>query len=329
MTPVYSLRNIRVAYHKKEVLTIERMDIPAGRITALTGPNGAGKSTFLALLAFLLPPRHGTLFFCGSTIQSKDLLAQRRDIGLVPQKPYFLRGSVFQNVELGLKLRGIPVSRRHLLAMRALEAVAMADFRRRPVSTLSGGEAQKIAIARALAPEPKVLLLDEPFSHLDPESTDSVETLILDYTGKKKGTAVFSSHDRLQASALADECVNLIGGKAIMTPLINLLRGHISDSSFDTGKIKIYLPASIDSGTHAAIAPNEIVISRAPLCSSMRNTYQGRVITIAEEGASVRLTVAAGEKFHVLITRRSLNELEITLGCSVWIHFKSTAVTIF
>ena len=329
MSSVYSLRNIRFAYQKKEVLAIERMDILAGRITALTGPNGAGKSTFLALLAFLLLPCKGTLFFYGSAIHAKDLLALRRDIGLVSQKPYFLRGSVFQNVELGLKLRGIPVSRRRLLAMRALEAVAMADFRQCLVSTLSGGEAQKIALARALAPEPKILLLDEPFSHLDPESTGSVETLILDYTRKQKGTVVFSSHDRLHASALADECVNLIGGKAIMTPLINLLRGHISNSSFDTGKIKIYLPSSIDTGTHAAIAPHEIVISRAPLCSSMRNTYQGRVVTIAEEGAGVRLTVAAGETFHALITRRSLNELDLTLGCSVWIHFKSTAVNIF
>jgi tungstate transport system ATP-binding protein len=103
----YWLEHVVFAYGDKPALTIDHLAISAGRITALIGPNGAGKSTLLELLAFLIHPDAGEMYFFGQPVRREDVLALRRRVGLVAQSPYLLQGSVMDNVELGLRLRGI------------------------------------------------------------------------------------------------------------------------------------------------------------------------------------------------------------------------------
>ena len=170
------------------------------------------ESTLLKLLAFLESPQQGQILFNGYFPTQDSLLSLRRQVALVAQKPYLLKGTVLQNVLLGLKFRSIPTISAKKLAVEALEQVGLSAFLDRKVSGLSGGEAQKVALARALALQPEVLLLDEPFSHLDQKSTEYICRLITNFSLDEGKTVIFSTHDRLLATTVADKNICLVAG---------------------------------------------------------------------------------------------------------------------
>jgi tungstate transport system ATP-binding protein len=328
--PAYRLDAVEYAYGGgRPALSIEHLAIGAGRITALIGPNGAGKTTLLNLLAFLAHPVSGRLSFFGRDAAVEDPVALRRRIGWVAQNPYFLRGSVADNVVLALKLRGFPRGARRPAVASALERVGLAGFAGRPVSALSGGERQRVALARALAPCPEVLLFDEPFTYLDQSGVSVIEGIILAYARESGNTVIFSTHERLHGVALADDSVSLFAGKPVGAALINLFHGRLGDGDFDTGKLVMQVPRTLAQGTHLALDPEEIVLSPEPLDSSLRNAFPGRIVTIAEDGGRVRVTVDVGEKLHAFITPESLHILDLRLGKTVWVSFKATAVKVF
>jgi len=325
----YVLDGVVFTYAERPALMIDRLAIAAGRVTALIGPNGSGKSTLLSLLAFLRQSSKGEIYFFGRRARGEDLPALRRRVGFVAQNPYLLRGTVLDNVSLGLKLRGASRPGRHAKALSALARFGLAGFANRPARELSGGEAQKVALVRALVMEPEVLLFDEPFTYLDQASMASMEAILSGYASEERRTVVFSTHDQLHGLALADEVVSLFEGRPLRAPLINVLHGRLEAGWLDTGRLRIQVPLDITRGAHLAIDPREIVLSLTPLTSSIRNSFEGRVVMIAEEGARARVTVDAGEKFHALITPESLQALGLVLGKTVWVNFKANAVTVF
>jgi tungstate transport system ATP-binding protein len=325
----YWLEHVVFAYGDKPALTIDHLAISAGRITALIGPNGAGKSTLLELLAFLIHPDAGEMYFFGQPVRREDVLALRRRVGLVAQSPYLLQGSVMDNVELGLRLRGIGKEQRHRRAMDAMERVGLAGFEKRSVRALSGGEKQRVALARALAPAPEVLLFDEPFTYLDQSNVRLVEQVLSNYARQSGNTVVFSTHEQVQGIALADESISLFAGRSVGAPLVNLFRGALRNGVFDTGKLAIQVPRALDQGSHLSVDPEEIVLSPEPLNSSLRNSFRGRIIMIAEEAGRARITIDIGEKLNARITLESLQSLGLELGKEVWVSFKATAVKVF
>jgi tungstate transport system ATP-binding protein len=325
----YFLDRVAFAYAGSPALRIDRMVVEAGRLTALIGPNGSGKSTLLNLLAFLKQPDEGEIYLFGRRTDGGDLPSLRRRVGFVAQNPYLLRGTVLDNVSLGLKLRGIPRTERRAKALTALERVGLAGFAERPAHELSGGEGQKTALARTLVLEPEILLFDEPFTYLDQASVALTETILADYARKEGRTVLFSTHDRLHGLALADDVLSLFDGRLVNARLINVLHGRLRDGWFDTGKLLVRVAEDITRGAHLAVDPSEIVLSPAPLTSSIRNSFEGRVVIIAEEGARARVTVDAGEKFHALITPESMQRLGLVLGKTVWVNFKANAVKVF
>ncbi len=329
MSALYHLDRVHFGYSMQPVLEIEQLEIADNSVTALLGSNGAGKSTLLKLLAFLENPQQGNIRFKGDNPTDSSLLSYRRRIGLVAQKPYLLQGTVFENVSLGLKFRGVSAEQVKKQVFAALDTVGMAYFAQRSATGLSGGEAQKVALARALALQPEVLLLDEPFSHLDQASIEDLSQVITTFATQEGRSVIFTTHDRLHAIALADEVIGLVSGHPVLVPLLNLFHGRVVNNCFETGSLSIYLPEDIQSGRHIAVDPREIVLSCQPLTSSMRNCIEGRVVMIAEEKGRVRVTVEAGERFHAQITHQSLDELGLALGGQVWLNFKSTAVKVF
>ncbi len=349
MTALYRLDSLRFGYENKPILDIDQFEIRENSITALLGSNGAGKSTLLKLLAFLESPQQGSIAFKGKTVGETELLSLRRKVGLVAQKPYLLQGTVFDNVALGLKFRAVSAETISQQVAEALEMAGIGLFADRAANELSGGEAQKVALARALALQPEVLLLDEPFTHLDQASIEELNQLISRFANIGERSVIFTTHDRVHASVLADEVMGLVSGRVVYAPLLNLFKGEVSEGLFKTGKININLPGDILFGKQVAIDPNEIVLSKQPLCpkgisfvevegraiplnsaltSSMRNSFQGRIVMIAEEKGRVRVTVEAGERFHVQITHQSLSELGLSLGEPVWVNFKSTTLQV-
>jgi len=210
VTELYRLRSVTKRYGSNVAVAIDALTIDAGRLYTLTGANGAGKSTLLGILAFLTPPTTGEIFYAGERIDWKgDIVARRRrKVTLLHQSPYLFGGTVFRNVAYGLKARGIAGDAALRAATRALETVGLERFRERDARELSGGEAQRVAMARALALDPEVLLLDEPLANIDRETAILLETVIASLPSRGT-TVVMTTHD-------PDHPTRLNGGSIVL-----------------------------------------------------------------------------------------------------------------
>lgn len=329
MKSAYELSNITLAHQDKTILDIEQLTINSDQCIALLGENGAGKTSLINLLAFTSQPNDGAISFFGKTIKSTLKPEQRHRIGLVHQQPYLLPGTVIENIRLALALQGIDKHRISMLAQQALEQVNLINLADQAAHTLSGGELKRVAIARAIAYQPDILLLDEPFSHLDQHHIQQLEDTICSFAQQAGKTVVFSTHDRFQAQAIANATINLVSGKITATPLLNLYHGKLEQHFFNTGQIRIHVTSERSNARHLAVDPREIIISPQPLQSSMRNSFSGRLTLIAEEAHAIRLVIDCGERFHVIISPEALASLNLSLGNTVCLSFKSTAVTVF
>lgn len=183
--------------------------IEPGRRTVVMGPNGAGKSLALRIVQGLIEPTGGTVTWSGA-----NAAEGRRRTAIVLQRPVLLRRSVVANLRHALSVYGVASAEQPGKARRLLEAAGLEDLATTPARLLSGGEQQRLAIVRALAAEPELLLLDEPTASLDPHSTSLVERLVLD--AHAAGTTVaFISHDAGQARRMAEDVVFLHKGRAV------------------------------------------------------------------------------------------------------------------
>ncbi len=179
--------------------------------TCIAGPSGAGKSTLLRLLNRLADPDRGRVLYRARDVREFDVLGLRRDVCLVPQLPALLEGTVADNVALGPRLAG-----RRADVPRALELAGLAQtFADRDAARLSVGEQQRVMLARALALEPAVLLLDEPTASLDAGSRDAVEATLLELRERPGLSYVMVTHDPAQAERLADRVLRLERGHVV------------------------------------------------------------------------------------------------------------------
>ena len=212
MSCQYQLNNIQFSYSDKKILNIEQQIFEQGKITALVGANGAGKSTLLGLLSFISDAETGEIEFSGAKVTKNNQASLRKLVGLVQQNPYLIKGSVIKNIELGLKFRHVKPAVRESRARDMLRLLKIEDLADRSVKSLSGGEAQKVAIGRALVLDPKVILLDEPFTYLDREFVEEFELLIKKLKNEQNKTIIFTTHNQTQAKALSDQVFTIVDG---------------------------------------------------------------------------------------------------------------------
>ena len=318
------------------MLAIEHHSFEKSAIHAVLGQNGSGKTTLLNIIGLLLKPTSGTLLFDGRDVYADPNVVRdlRPHLTTVIQNPVLFDTTVEKNVVFGLKIRGVPKPLRKTIVDECLAMVRLEGFQKRKARELSGGEAQRIAIARALAIKPDVLFLDEFTSNVDEKSIEVLEDVIIT-ANKSYGSTIFLvTHDTNQAYRLADTVINLFEGKVVRPSLENLFRGTLKKINdlwlFDTGRIKMEVVTQRSGGTaYAAVDPRDVVVSLKPITSSARNSFQGTIFKIMDDGASVLLGISAGEDFTVKVTRDSLREMEITVGTNVYLTFKSTAVEVF
>jgi len=200
-----TLRDVVVHYGTLTALQIDLLEILRGDVLAIIGPNGAGKSTLLRVMGLLQRPNEGKVLFGGEDALRGNSLRLRRRIATVFQEPLLLNATVYENSALGLRLRGMSSAEIERRLAPWLERLGIAHLRTRPARILSGGEAQRTSLARALVVNPELLLLDEPFAALDGATRD---TLLRDFRRivKETGvTTVFVTHDRDEAFALAEQ----------------------------------------------------------------------------------------------------------------------------
>ncbi len=206
----FELERVSLSRGGKQVLRELSARIPAGA-TCLAGPSGSGKSTLLRLLDRLSDPDVGLVRYRGVDVRERDPLELRREVVLVPQLPALLEGTVADNIRFAAELAGREPDVDRLLDLAGLDS----SFAERDGSKLSVGEQQRAMLARALALDPRVLLLDEPTSALDPETTGAIEATILELRERLEVDVVWVTHDLAQARRVSDWLVRIDAGRAV------------------------------------------------------------------------------------------------------------------
>lgn len=189
------------------------LEIEDGEILTIIGPNGAGKTTLLRILALLDEPSSGKVLYRGQYVNSSNISHLRKKITMVFQRPVLLDDTVYENVAYGLKLRGLKDDEIIHRVEEVLDSVMLKNFSHRMAKKLSGGEQQRVVLARALALNPELLLLDEPTANLDPTNAAIVERIIKQLRGKS--TVVVATHNIFQAKRLSDRVGCILNGMII------------------------------------------------------------------------------------------------------------------
>lgn len=215
--PIYEIQSLEHSYGDKTVVAIEQLTVQPGSILGVIGPNGSGKSSLLRLLGLIEKPSRGKIKFNGRLVEPFSNAARFR-IALLPQEPILMKRSVFNNVAYGLKLRGNGGD----IAAKVDEALALVglssqDFARRPWYALSGGEAQRVALAARLALRPSVLLLDEPTASVDAASAQLIKEASLRARRQWGATLIVASHDWQWLYEICDEILHVFKGKIFGT----------------------------------------------------------------------------------------------------------------
>ncbi len=227
--PIYRIDHVVHRYHGEPVLAIDRLNIEPESIVGLVGPNGSGKSTLLKLMAFIMRPTEGQIWFNGIPAAPFDA-AVRFNVTLLTQDPYLMKRSVFKNIVYGLKIRGDSGnwarSVNEALTMVGLDPVA---FAKRYWDELSGGEAQRVALAARLVLKPRVLLLDEPTASVDAASSELIRTASLRARDEWGTTLVVSSHDSEWLYDVSDEVFHLFKGRPVGNGRFNMIFGPWAD----------------------------------------------------------------------------------------------------
>lgn len=206
--PAIGVRGVTVAFDRTPVLDDVSLDVAGSEIVALLGPSGSGKSTLLRVVAGIVTPDAGTVHLDGRDVTG--VATHRRGVGMVFQDDQlFPHRDVLGNVAFGLEMAGVDRRERERRAQDWLARVGLGGFGQRRVTNLSGGEAKRVALARTLVVEPRVLLLDEPLTGLDRELHDELLDDLADLLTDADTTAIVVTHDADEADALSDRIVRL------------------------------------------------------------------------------------------------------------------------
>jgi tungstate transport system ATP-binding protein len=355
--PIIEIKNLEVERGGITILNVPSFLIQEGEILSLIGPNGAGKTTLLQTLSYLLKPFRGEIFFRGKKVETNhSVLEYRRKLAMVFQEPLLFNTTVFNNVASGLKIRGMKRGEIRDRAMKQLERFGISHLSDRSARTLSGGEAQRTSLARAFALQPEILLLDEPFSSLDPPTRDSLIEDLEHILQQTPTTAVFATHDRLEALRLSDriavmnqgkilqigspgEVMNhpvneivasFVGVETILTGKVIKRNGGTFVTSIDGREIEAVGDAHLGETVVLCIRPENVTLSTRPSQegTSARNVFPGRIVKIISLGLYQKVHLHCGFPLVAYVTNHSLEELSLAEGKEVRASFKATAVTV-
>jgi molybdate transport system ATP-binding protein len=329
-----------------------RLAAAPGEVVVLLGPNGAGKTTVLSALAGLVRLRSGHVRLGGSTYDDDGtaLPPHLRRIGLVPQGVLlFPHLDVGANVAFGPRRRGVRKPEAHRRAIEELGRLGIADLAGARPAALSGGQAQKVALARALAGDPALLLLDEPLAALDARTRIEVRTALRHRLAEVGAVTVLVTHDPLDAMVLGDRLVVVEDGQVVQEGApgqvarrprtdyvarlvgLNLLAGVGEGDVVRLPSGAAVVPADAVSGPAlVAFAPSAVSLHASPPGSgSPRNVWAGRVAGVEAHGSLVRVEVLGDVPLVADVTAAAAADLGLLAGAAVWASVKAVEVTAY
>jgi tungstate transport system ATP-binding protein len=336
------------------VLQVDSLSIEESQVLAIIGPNGSGKSTLLLTVARLIQADSGQITFRGRPVQEQNELEYRRRVSLVLQEPLLLDTSVFNNVAAGLRFRRISKEETARRVKTWLERLDVSHLINRPARQLSGGEAQRVSLARALAINPELLMLDEPFGGLD---TPTRMRLLEDFQALRAEagtTTIFVTHDLDEALYLGNQVAVLLNGRlrqcgsphevfsapddpevASFVGMETVLPGEVS--ARQDGRVQVIVNGirleavgDLHPGRQVlfCLRPEDISLwpSEDIPPSSARNRLKGRVQKVIPQGPLARVQVDCGFPLLALVTRSSASEMNLEEGKLIGASFKASAV---
>ena len=327
------------------------LEVADGEVLAVLGPNGAGKSTLLRVLAGLLAADEARVAVGGEVWDGAGvhLPAHRRRLGMVFQDHLlFPHLSVADNVAFGLRTRGTPRREARAAALGWLERVGVAELAGRRPGALSGGQAQRAALARALVGDPALLLLDEPLSALDARTRLTVRAELRRHLGEFAGSTVLVTHDPVDAMALADRVLVVEDGAVVQTGTpgevsrhprtdyvarlvgLSLLAGVASGRSvrLDAGG-EVAVADEASGPVFAAVRPESVALYLSRPEGSPRNVWPARLVGAVPHGSTVRCELAGEVPLVADVTAAAFAELGLAPGAAVWAVVKASEVAVY
>jgi molybdate transport system ATP-binding protein len=327
--------------------------VAPGELVAVLGPNGAGKTSLLRALAGLLPVSDGRVALDGVVLDDPAhgirVPTEQRPIGLVFQDYLlFPHLSVLENIAFGLRARGMARAPATSEAARWLDRVGLAAAGNRRPASLSGGQAQRVALVRVLATNPALLLLDEPMAALDASARVEFRRDLRRHLESFDGVRLLVTHDPLEAMAMADRLVVLENGRVLQsgTPAdvtqhprsryvadlvgVNLFRGRASHDVItlaDGGSLTA--AGAADGEVFAVVHPRTVALYRSRPDGTPRNLWEGRAIDLDLEGDRVRVRLSGSPPIVAEVTPAAVRELGLDRGDQVWVAVKATEVDVY
>lgn len=349
------LRELKVRRGGFEVLDVPSLRLHEREFVSLIGPNGSGKSTLLLSMMGLLERAAGEVLYRGAAVGAgRAMIEHRRRTAMVLQAPCLFDVTVYENVATGLRIRGLRRAEVRRRTMAYLERFRLAGMAERSARKLSGGEARRVSLARALVTEPEVLLLDEPFTNLDPPTRESILD-DLQGTIREAGTAaILVTHDQSEALRLSDRIVVMDEGRIVQsdTPSLvmnqptnafvaswvgmeTILEGVIRRSAgfklvVEVSKREIEAVGDGSPGEHVycCIRPESVLLEMVNPASttSARNVLPARIVSVTSGGPFLKLRLDCGFPLVAHVTHESFAALGLAPGKDAFASFKATAI---
>jgi sulfate transport system ATP-binding protein len=312
-----AVKNVTKRFGDFVALDDVSINVPRGSLTALLGPSGSGKSTLLRVIAGLELPDEGNVLISGENLTG--VRVQERNVGFVFQHyAAFKHMTVFDNIAFGLRIRGEGNGRIRERVRKLIDLVHLQGFERRFPNQLSGGQRQRMALARALAVEPRVLLLDEPFGALDAKVRNELRAWLRRLHDEVHVTTIFVTHDQEEAMDVAEQIIVMNEGK------VEQSGGPMDLYEDPASEFVMSFVGPAHRLGEEWVRPHDVEIHHEP----NGQTTEAMIDRIVHLGFEVRveLTLPDGEHFSVQLTRDQVEELELVEGQIVFVRPRTTRV---
>ncbi len=347
MEEIIRLRRIKLSRGNFE-LDIDDFSIKKGEIFCILGENGSGKTTFLSILSLLVKPDSGEILMMGKRVEG--IKEGRNNVTMVFQRPVLFSGSVYENLLLPIKWQKRKLESKKIEFL--MEKFGIHGIKQKKAKEISGGEAQRVCLVRALLLNPKILILDEPFSSIDPVSSHDIISEVVGIAKREGMTIIFSTHDP-EESVHAERIGIMDQGKIVQVgnfkdifykPLnekvakilgsVNIIIGEIKEWRDGVGIVKcnggeIEVLTNIREGEVALyLRPENVLISKETPHTSARNNFKCKVRGIFDKGKGIEIILDCGFPLISFITRPSFESLNLKIGDLIFASFKASSVHI-